>query len=538
MQNQGTILVKAQDKAIPDDLLTKLLGTSSCVGVCAVAQDGTTKKNFFQISREAEVSLEAVNALQVHFMENELTFCFQRFEEEFNPDNMQPYSLLDGDDKKPIVLGFLEGNFAGRRLPTSDLCGEWHVAQMIKAKLTKLWNSAEIGKNIDKLMKHISSDEDFKSDMNLYHVGRGSIVMVGLNAELCKFGTNPQEEAHDWGYCSKTESEPEPDIADTPEPEADVPAPTFSLKGKTEPAPKAVAAEPEKEVAAELKKQDKPETKIEAPKTEKVVRKVMARPPAGGNRNSIKKWYRSHGYEELPENYMTRPEVEIELIEEVPLKSFQDLGAKLNNKTDNKKAAPAPSSTKSAVAKLAGVFGLGGEAPKEEPQAPAEKDPKDAPAEKEPDINTKALPSTEQPSNVLQFIPQGQKSDISLKFMTSVAIKKALDQSSNAIIAPSVIQEVEKKYPDFMEQIGLEGGLERTFNWPHESRVLLCKEYPHAAAVWIHSLISLICEYQIKANSAKVEPKQEEEQKPEQPAEVKTGTDDKNAKLAKLFNRM
>lgn len=556
MQNQGTSLIKVEKRAIPDEILKPLLETSSCVGAAVVAFNEKLKKRFFKISRESGVTIDDMNALQVHFMENEVTFIVQRFEKDFHPDNQQPFSLLEDDSKQSVLLGFIEGNFTGREDPKHpEFSGEYNVAQLLRAKIAKIWNSPDVGKNVDKLMKFLATDTDFSNDMNLYHAGRGSIIMLGVNAEHCRFGTNPQEEVFEWGYMSKTLSEPKATAVE--EAEAADDGESFSLKGASKSPAPATAATAPKDVATELKKRDETATAIpDKPKTEKVKRKVMWAPgPEVHGKNAIKKAYREKGIKDLPDKYMSKPEVEIEIVEEVPIKDFRELGAAMGVEPKaeteaSKAAAPATQAKASAMDRLAGMFGGKKTEATAEPE-PAktpepEKDPKDAPAENNPDINTKALPSTPATDDRLIFIPQGAKRDIALKFLPSVAIKKALDLSSNEVIDPKKIQEVESKYPDFMDQIGLEGGIERTFNWPHDSRVLLAKEYPHAAAVWIHSLIvdsaTLRIEVKhLKEKLAKLEGKPAETEAPktdEKKDEPKpAGNDAKADRLAAMFNR-
>lgn len=462
----GVIVVKSHKSLIPQKVLELVTaGKYKTFGMTVVDKDEKGNPTLVSIRERIMPDLSDLQALQKEYLETPAVFAFDTFPQGTPDEDLQPFDLITDVNDNQVLSAFLHGDYNDFAKAGSTHMGAFFAAhEYLRPKLLKLYDLH--GADMAKLLAELD-DPTMKHDIERLGPTDTSVVFFSATNKIKVFSRNEHKRSFDWGWMSNHlgyEEKPQ-EAAKPAEPEKKLSS-LDKLKSKLKAVPAATKEEPKKEEAAPAPapKEEEPKKEEEAPaahppggtpegETEKVV------VPAGMTNKQKKSFMKSRlGY--IPENYKKLTSINVPK----KLKSLQDLKS-------TTASAPAPK----AEEKL--------------PPAPPKEEPK------------RATPDTPKPvvtPEPLPIIPAAdlKKMELALK---NPKVVKQLDEAFEEILPPPLIAEMKTETASFNEQIGLDGGLERTkcftfstlSTFPNTSLARLVMEWRYRALILEEQLESV-----------------------------------------------
>jgi len=443
---QGIVLLKNKGMIIPEPFVKIALANNPNVFSAAwIDPDGLS------IVKDGEVSVQDIMDGQEQAKDRAVLLHLAKIEGDFDEDEIQPHVLLRGENDIPLLIGFGAGDYSkhegdGSAPPVFNALNNYVMPKLL---MLQRFTNGKLDKILDELRSPTFS-QDFGGMFN----GDGLFTMLAATGEVMSHGRGIK--TFPWGWASNAYS-----YAENTQPAVAEPAKKGIFGKKSGSVPQVASTEPVKQQqpaptpAAEPKKADLKSTTavISTPK--------YVQCPVHITRNQDKRaWYMANaGW--LPGNWKDHPKVEVKV------KSLKDLAKVVGNGT-----APQP-------------------APVEEPEAqpgykdmetgePVQADPPAAAPQK--DTAAKHVSQ----AGPIQVLPAETKSKMETFFL-SEEVAKVLDASSKAIYSEEQLAEMEKKFPNVTDQIGLPG-ITSTLNWPIELYQTIAKEEPQVAALFMHQM--------------------------------------------------
>jgi hypothetical protein len=452
MSHKGVILYRKPGETPPKELVEALLKEhQSCRGG-AIFKDGI-------FDATASLGGAAVEDVMGSFELDEfkdaaIAYYFGNFPKDALEEDVQPFTILRGEDDKPLVMVCLEGNFKAHKAGDNHSDAFYAAQAYLVPKLGEMFS--DLGEKQDKLYDKLAGSASFRTEMLKLGSQEGpqSLLFLLGNGEKLDF-SRPQMQEFQWGAVSDT-------CGWKTEAEKPVEPPKKSLsekfgalmgggKKKETPPENTKKVEP-----VHIKTEDtkKPTTIANlngstSQSTEKPM--LKGAPPAGYSRNEDKRaWYENNnadidsktGKGRIPQGYKHRPEV-----------ILKDQTVRLENLDQTHK----PAETKP-------------EAPK--PEAKPEEKPEVAP--------------------VVPLVPAKDKELIDKQLKAGGELRNLIDLHSKAIRSPEELAQDETKHPDFAAQLGIKKGMAEVNNWPVEAYRWLAEHSPSAMAVLAFNLATRV----------------------------------------------
>lgn len=467
IDNQTILHVKAGHMP-PEELLTRILATKpNAFGFAVQEADGAD----MQTVREdaTNLDLENLKGFLKDSLERPSTLYFGSLKEGYDPEDIQPSTITDGDGNTFMTL-FVEGTINGHDEPAAHT-EQYNLVQGIIIPKIVDW-CEDFDGDLDKIMSKING-EVFNKDF-LSHVGhravlhilpfKGDAVLLGPNT----LGINDAE----WGWVSRSHGfgETVQEVAapvvvkktswgsgakKAPAATAikEQPNGTFVTGGTTLKDVKGVLPPPPQDVA----------TKGEAPRDAEGPVPVFVRPPSWLHKNDdIKQFYMLVGGTSAPPSaWKKNIPVEVvahhELLKANNYEDFNKYRLSLLLATTGKVASSAPAPTVQQQQKLTKQERLSNRdtAPAAAPEAPitGPVDPLPLPIMEPKDLE-----------KVLDYVA------------------KHLDGNSKEIMPPQEMQKLEAELPVFSEAVGVK--LEEMLNWSVSGLFGLAATDPRAVVLW------------------------------------------------------
>jgi hypothetical protein len=416
VDNQIIMHVKAGTLP-PEKLLAAILAKKPTAFGYAV-QNVYEKKPDLAITRDAVDGLkieEVLSLLNGDAKDWPITLYFGMLKKGFNPEDIQPFVIQDGDGNDFISL-FLEGTIVGHDEP-KERTEQFNLVNGVLIPKILEWCDDFEG-DIEKISAKFKG-KVFRDDF-MTHIGHRAILHVlPVTGDTVNLGTNEMGGEYDWGWTTQTLDFDK--VVEQKETSAS--KPRFGFRGGTTAAATSVPASPPPKDTAVKNSNAVGSRPAQAQVTGAPV--MAARPPAWVHRNEdVKLWYRIvHG--ETVAAWKKRIPVTIKDFDAVKidnLQAFKEYALKKGLETTGGETETAAGKAPAATAKA--------------DQQMLSESIKDLPI-----INPKKM------DKILE-------------------IAASLDSSSKEIMAPKNIQASEEVLAPFETCVGLER--DESINWPVE----------------------------------------------------------------------
>lgn len=121
----------------------------------------------------------------------------------FQPEDLQPFTLLTDGDKK-LLVAFLEGDFPDYDHASAHIKEFYAVNEYLKPKIESLYEL--VGRDISKLLGQLKSGPNnhdiLKASCNLG--GRASVILFASNGEIVRIDSNKDFGSYPWGWTTNT----------------------------------------------------------------------------------------------------------------------------------------------------------------------------------------------------------------------------------------------------------------------------------------------------------------------------------------------
>lgn len=481
MYNGAIIAMKAKNQTIPNAFWDKVLPEyGKVLGVSVV--DGKSLLALPNIPK-ANITRDALNGLQEKFKSASILFFMGDFEDGFQTDSVQPFTVLSDKDDNPILSVFTEASFnnykqeKGTHSPAFYAFNEF-IIEEVKDAYEKCKG------DLDALMGMLREDKRLRTKLEGALSPSGTMVFMANTSEIVKIHTGegePENFSFGWatescGYREDAEAEDEKLVEAFSEKPKE-PSVMDKLFGATKVAEEPPPIPKEKE-EKQAEVEAKPAEEKEKPEIEEVIIKV---PEDIKSKNQKKDWWRAQlGF--LPSNYIQRKTFVVKryptgvLIGEGDntlkhgqvYKSFYDAAvAMANNKSgtgsSGKDVTPHHIPTAETAVKPPAV----------------ESKPAEAPVK---DI-----------SGSISTLSDADRKAIAKDFLDSAPVKKSLDNHANEIMDPEKMRTSLAKIKTFTDEMTIK--LTDTFKWDRDAMMHLAKIKPEALVLLAHEYRTLLPAY-------------------------------------------
>lgn len=465
MYTKDIIVAKMVGKTIPDAFLEKVFAENkiSNLGFAVASENvirsiSTADKDLFNPKAIAEV--------QSNFKDDAVIFNFSVYEDGFQKDCMQPFTLITNSKKEPLLVGFLSGEYPGFHQEKSTLSpANWATNKYLMPMIQKEY--ADCGNDIKKLMDRVRAGT-LQLSIAMAQQPGGFMSLLASTGEIMMFHDRRAATNFSFGWTTDTVGYSEDEV-ERKEPEVVKEKSLLSLAGPSAASIPKPVVEPVEVLAIVEEspvKQEDDLTEFETVTIE-VPKEAMGR----ANKNRGKEWFRAtfgflpHNYQQLKEFTVRRNKttgrIESDETSPVPiskgtiLRSFAELGNSASVIAVDKGTASVPSvQPKAADTAVASASGA---------DKPASTDiPKDLSA----------------PSSTLDA---SDITAIKKDFIDSAPVKKSLDRHGQAIANPEMFKTSLSKVKSFVDEMSIK--MVDTYKWDQEALAILCKTKPEAAAL-------------------------------------------------------
>lgn len=490
---QGVVILKAAHHLIPDEFLEIVLKENPTCGGAALSTFDKEPTLFCDTFDKPD--LKSFKDIQESFQDSTILFFAGNYPEGYLKEDRQPFNLLRDEKDKVLMVGFLEGDFEGFQKEGSKHSGEFFAAnEYLAPKLSYLYGL--VGNDMAKLIKELQSPVNIRDLRNTFE-DRGTMILMPYTGDIITCSENPDEKEFSWGGTSKTygyqEKTPEPVEAPPKEEEKEISEMEKKIAAfKARKAAEAAGTTVEPAKAVETKATEAlraptfppPDAKGEL-SSEELQWKHKLEKPAPGNRwaapplnsnNSNKKAWYNKRRTTLPSGWKDSVPIQ------VPITA---MGAAL---AEAKAKSPLPTATAVPQTPL----------PSKVPDTLVPERPAEAPAkelEVPADVKAPNQPTEEgAPIPVLNPKLQRHIVDTHLK---QAKVKAILDADGEDIVNPKSFQDIEKKFPDVIQQLGL-NSWNQLYRLPFEEILSLCK-IPQMGAVLAFWALHKVRSYELVA---------------------------------------
>ncbi len=198
-----TVIGKEPGHVVPSALLSALVKqkpTSFGFAVQCTADDGKTPElSIIREEADPKTLMEKLEMFQENAKDFRALICFGG-PDKFNPEDILPLVLNDGDDKPFMALG-LEGDFPKFSEPSSGRTDEFNLAsKIIIPSLLEICEMTE--GDLSKIVASLGR-ESFNNNFLAQLGHRGILSILPLEGEFINFGKNELGEVYDWGFTSQ-----------------------------------------------------------------------------------------------------------------------------------------------------------------------------------------------------------------------------------------------------------------------------------------------------------------------------------------------
>ena len=426
----GVIVVKNHGLLVPAKAVETLLSVkSNTFGVSVVTKDEKGFLNLTAIQDGNPADAKTLGEIQQEYKDAPVIFMTDTLNKGYLQEDLQPFQLISNKDDEPELVVFMAGEYNDFAKKDSTHTGAFFAAhEYLRPKMLKLYDLH--GADISKVMLDMD-DPSFKMEMERLGTTDTSVVFMASSGKIKAFSRNENKRSFDWGWMSNHLGYVE--VAKKEEVKTKVEEPKKlslldKLKGKKapdepkaeEPAPKVEEPVKEPEKVAEPKKAD-------VPNPDDQFENIPV--PQSFTNKQLRGWFHST-LGMVPPNYKKLKTVAVK--KKSSVKSFAELKSTTANPPVKQEDKP---TTVTPV--------------KEDPK----RETKDTPVP----VHNEPLP----------MIPAADLKKVEL-VLKSPKVVKLLDSVSEEIVPLSMFAALEKDTPTFNEQVALDGGLERTFNWDWE----------------------------------------------------------------------
>lgn len=482
MYNGSIIAMKAKNQTIPNAFWDKVLPEyGKVLGVSVV--DGKSLLSLPNIPKD-NITTDALNGLQEKFKAASILFFMGDFEDGFQTDSVQPFTVLSDKDGNPILSVFTEASFnnykqeKGTHSPAFYAFNEF-IIEEIKDAYEKCKG------DLDALMGMLREDKRLRTKMEGALSPSGTMVFMANTSEIVKIHTGegePENFSFGWatescGYSEDAE-EDEEKLVEAFSEKPKEPSTLDKLFGSTK-----ATAEPPPVPKEEEEKQAEVETKPAEEKGAEFEEVKITIPDELKSKNQRKDWWRSQlGF--LPPSYQK--------CKTFVVKRYPATGAligeneqKLNHghvyKSFYDAAVAMANNGNSAARNVKDV------APHHIPTTETAVKPPAAVEPKQAEAPVKDI------SGSISTLTDADRKAIAKEFLDSAPVKKSLDNHANEIMDPEKMKTSLAKIKTFTEEMTIK--LTDTFKWDRDALMLLAKIKPEALVLLAHEYRTLMPEF-------------------------------------------
>lgn len=431
MSQSGTIVHRTAGQYIPNDYLDRMLKENPTAwGAVTVSTEEGVKKLQLNSSDEG-ATVEQIQETMKVFPDQDITFYFCNSASAISTEDISPYVLVckdvNEDEEEPQVVAFLEGNFPGYAQKDSSHPPERHLVEdILIPKFESMYEMLD--GDIEKLMDHLKKPH-FKKEMLLTSVSRGIITLVSTEGCIT-FEQNDLSAEFPWGWVSNTHGY------------ATIAAAKKSMfPGRSTVREKA----PSEKIAAAV---TPPKTDTSTIKNYTVKKE---KPPAHLSRKDKKNWYKMKiGY--CPQGW--------------------ENGIAIDCYVDPTGKVMTMSQVKALGLESVKIQGLAQNPPREK-----DIEPDNIPVP-EADVNDRQPKVT---AEILPLVSPKTKEHIH-SLLKDEGVQKVISENADIILDPKKVQQIEAKFADFANQIGMKS-MDDFMAWSYEMFYNLGKEKPDGLAV-------------------------------------------------------
>lgn len=439
MYGNTAIVMKAVGKTIPQAFWDKAVDKyKGPFGMSVV--DGKELK-LLPLDKELMVE-ESLNELQEAYKDSSLIFFMADYEEGFQQDSVQPFTVLTDSKGEPILSVFLKGAFnqfvkaEGSHSPAFYAVNEFIIEELKDYFNSKCKNS------INNLMQMLREDKRLRTKMEGTLSPEGFMVFMANTSEIIKLSQNMELNTFGFGWSTDTCGYAE-DPAEEEVPEVLTKASILDrIKGTVQPAAKPPAVEVE---AAPTTVPDTKEEQEEA-EFEEVEVKVPDRQMSKNEKKDF--WYAQIGF--LPPDYLK--------VKSFIVKRYPTTGELIGENTQKLVKGKVYNNFREAMSAAAvSRSGTKNTTPHHIPT------PATATAVKAPDVPAKAADTTVELSSSISTLTDRDRKAIAEQFMDGAIVKRSLDVHSQQIMDPAKMLTEMGRIKTFTEEFGIK--LEDVFKW-------------------------------------------------------------------------
>jgi len=126
-------------------------------------------------------------------------YYFARSDSEIQKEDLQPYSLIQNDEGKSILMAFLEGTFPSYENNDTHMPEHYVITDYVEGKLGEVWGQQE--EDLTKVLKVIRT-ETFKREFTNLFIPRGMITLIAGTGEIFSYAKNDIAGSYPWGWTS------------------------------------------------------------------------------------------------------------------------------------------------------------------------------------------------------------------------------------------------------------------------------------------------------------------------------------------------
>lgn len=192
----GTLLTKKPGHTIPVELLAAIINRRP-TAFGAVVQDHESTE--LSVIHEASTpTMAQLEEFQQNAKDYQAMLYFGELGSKFNPEDIQPFVITDGDGKPFMAIG-LEGDFPKHSQPNLGRTDDYNLASEII--IPTILEVCELGGEIEKIMSALNDDRFNKKFLE--HVAhRGALTILPIEGDPLWLGKNELGNAYDWGQTS------------------------------------------------------------------------------------------------------------------------------------------------------------------------------------------------------------------------------------------------------------------------------------------------------------------------------------------------